>query len=311
MTDRKPSPKHLQELYSKGVNISEYLRELNGVEENTSEILELAYDLQAGSYTAAMGSEEYAGTKTAYSHALADIILSLCKPTSILEAGVGEATTLRTILQRIGSPIESYGFDLSWSRLAYAKTWLTAGGITDTVLCTGDLLRIPFSDNSIDVVYTSHSIEPNGGSELLILGELYRVARKYLVMVEPGYEFAHESARKRMGSHGYCRDLVEHAQTLGFKILEHAAFPVFLNSENPVAVTIIKKGVQCKRPENVLACPIFKLPLKEESGALYSPEALSVYPIVGGIPCLRDTNAILASKYLDWASGNVQIPYRK
>jgi uncharacterized protein YbaR (Trm112 family) len=170
------------------------------------------------------------------------------------------------------------------------------------------MMRIPFSDNSIDVVYTSHSIEPNGGSELPILSELYRVARKYLVMVEPSYELAHESARKRMELHGYCRGLVEHAQTLGFDILEHTTFPISLNPENPAAVTILKKDAQCEQPESVLACPIFKLPLREESGALYSPEALSVYPIVGGIPCLRDTNAILASKYLDWASGNIQVP---
>ena len=30
---------------------------------------------------------------------------------------------------------------------------------------------------------------------------------------------------------------------------------------------------------------------------IYSPEALSVYPVLCGIPCLRLENAIIASKY--------------
>jgi uncharacterized protein YbaR (Trm112 family) len=35
----------------------------------------------------------------------------------------------------------------------------------------------------------------------------------------------------------------------------------------------------------------------EIGGMLFSPEALVVYPIVGGIPCLRIQNGIFASKY--------------
>ena len=37
--------------------------------------------------------------------------------------------------------------------------------------------------------------------------------------------------------------------------------------------------------------------LKELGGMLFSPEAAVVYPIVGGIPCLRTGNGVLASKY--------------
>jgi ubiquinone/menaquinone biosynthesis C-methylase UbiE len=32
-------------------------------------------------------------------------------------------------------------------------------------LVVADLFHIPFADNSVDVVYTSHSLEPNGGRE--------------------------------------------------------------------------------------------------------------------------------------------------
>lgn len=51
---------------------------------------------------------------------------------------------------------------------------------------------MPLKDNSIDIVYTSHSIEPNGGREEEALEELYRVANKYLILLEPDYELANE-----------------------------------------------------------------------------------------------------------------------
>ena len=129
--------------------------------------------MQTGSYIEAMKNENIAKLKEQYTTKIANVILSLCKPVSVLEAGVGEATTLSGVLKHLQNEVSSYGFDLSWSRVAYAKDWLLELGITNTVLCSGDLFNIPFLDNSIDVVYTSHSIEPNGGNEEPILRELY------------------------------------------------------------------------------------------------------------------------------------------
>ena len=37
-------------IYQKGENVTNYLRQKFGSEVNTSEIIEIAYDLQAGSY---------------------------------------------------------------------------------------------------------------------------------------------------------------------------------------------------------------------------------------------------------------------
>ena len=154
------TPRQLKELYAQGQNISAFLRYEMGLEHNTREIIEVSYDLQTGTYIAAMENEGMAKHKEAYSSEIASRILSLCKPRSILEAGVGEATTLSGVLEKLGNKTNSYGFDLSWSRVAYAKKWLNSKGFTNTVLRSGALLHIPFLDNSIDIVYTSHSIEP-------------------------------------------------------------------------------------------------------------------------------------------------------
>ena len=291
------SPRELQRLYKAGENITRLLRDEAGSDRNSDQMIEIAYDLQTGSYIAGMENPAFADHKRAYSKEIADTILRLCKPATVLEAGVGEATTLSGVLANLGVGVESYGFDLSWSRVAYARGWLKSNGIETTTLCTGNLFHIPFADNSIDVVYTSHSVEPNGGNEAPILKELYRVAAKYVVLLEPGYELASQEARARMESHGYCRNLVGSAEQLGYEVLEHKLFPHCANPLNPTALTILKKAPQGETPAHVLACPRFKTPLERVDGMLFSPEALSVYPVMGGIPCLRPDNAIFASKF--------------
>lgn len=290
-------PKYLSELFKDGYNIMEYLRNEDKVDYNTSKMIELSYDLQSGSYIASMSKPEIANNKKEYTAELAKVILSLCKVDSILEAGIGEATTLSGVLKALGGNVSSYGFDLSWSRVAYARNWLMQKGIRNTTLCTGDLINIPFSDNSIDVVYTSHSIEPNRGREKEILEELFRVTKKYLILLEPGYELLNDEARKRMDFHGYCRNLKNEAEMLGYKVLIHKLFSVSANPLNKTAITVIEKLSDDPTPSHILACPQYKNKLELIDGMLFSDEALSVYPIIGGIPCLRADNAVVASKY--------------
>jgi len=301
------TPRELQELYKQGVNITELLRKEQQLDRNTDRIIEIAYDLQTGSYIAAMKRPEMAAYIEKYTEEIVKILLSLGPPVSILEAGVGEATTLSGVMQKLGSGVDGFGFDLSWSRVAYGRRWLESKGLPAVMLCTGNLFQIPFADNSIDVVYTSHSIEPNGGNEMPILKELYRVAGRYLVLLEPGYELAGEDARKRMESHGYCKNLKGVSETLGYQVIEHRLFPVTANLQNPTAITIIQKKTSFEKPSDILVCPQFKTPLYEKGGMLFSPEALSVYPIVAGIPCLRAENGVFASKYRDILEGDMDI----
>jgi len=296
------TPSKLKKLYKNGKHIESYLKAESKLVHNSEEIIELSYDMQSGSYIEFMKNNEwskYVEESTGY---VVSRILSLCDPKSILEAGIGEGTTFSSMIRNMGNrDVNSYGFDLSWSRIAFAKKWLSQEKIEYNQLCTGSLFNIPFLDNSIDVVYTSHAVEPNGGREAAILESLYRVAKKYVVLMEPGYEFASDNAKKRMDSLGYCKSLNNIAISLGYNVIVHELLPMVFDIKNPTALTIIKKViVDNESNESILACPKYSVPLSSISGALFSSEALSVYPIIGDIPCLRVKDAILASSFLEF-----------
>ncbi|MCI5156950.1 MAG: methyltransferase type 11, partial [Candidatus Electrothrix sp. AUS1_2] len=69
------TPRQLKTLYEQGKNISELLRHEKGIQYNTNEIIEMAYDLQAGSYIASMNDAETATQKKNYASEIAKTIV--------------------------------------------------------------------------------------------------------------------------------------------------------------------------------------------------------------------------------------------
>jgi hypothetical protein len=291
-------PLELRDAYLRGENISLLLRRELSSDKNTEEIIELAYDIQAGSYVEAMADPEYANVKAIFGKSLSNYLKKYGEPKTLLEAGVGEATTLGSVLQCWElREVLAHGFDLSWSRVLCGKKWLTDLGFDGIALCTGSLFDIPYEDNSFDAVYTSHSIEPNGGHEVRIISELFRVASRYLLLIEPCYEFASPEGKVRMDKLGYCRNLNEHAEALGMKVVLHEPYPTVSNPLNPTAITVIEKNPHAPPVRPSYQCPRFKTQLISDSAFCYGSETFAVYPVLAGIPCLKKENAIIAGLY--------------
>src|SRR5918993_901243 len=110
--------KHVQrikEVYAKGDNIIKYLKTISNNETNTIEDILISYDFQSGTYIKAFSKNRAFNDK--YCRALSEIIDKIENVQSIIEVGVGEATTLNTVIRNLKVvPSQILGFDISWSR---------------------------------------------------------------------------------------------------------------------------------------------------------------------------------------------------
>jgi uncharacterized protein YbaR (Trm112 family) len=292
------NPLELKARYEKGENITSLLRNEKGSAVNTDDIIELAYDLQSGSYVRGMKENaDVSRKRTLYTGEVVDVIKSYCpKPRSFFKGGAGECVTLVPMLQQIQHPIDHVrGIDLCWSRLGYGRKWLAENGLAHVELAMGTLSEIPFTDNSFEVVVTSHSMEPNGGRERDILSELYRISGSYLFIAEPCYELASEEGKARMDKLGYVKGLEQAARELGFDVVENRPLQHSMSPLNPTSVLVIRKEASVA-PKPVYACPKSKRELTRFDSCFYSNEQLAAYPVIEGIPCLRSSAAIVASK---------------
>lgn len=291
-------PREIRAAFERGENITDLLKAQSGTTVTSEEIIETAYDLQAGTYIADLAVGTKHQTKVAFGQEFARRVLAITDVGTMIEAGVGEGTTLSFVLDAFGERApDTHGFDVSWSRVACCRDWLAKGRHGNCTLSVASLFQMPYADASFDLVYTAHTIEPNGGSELAILAELYRVASRYLVLLEPAYELASDASRARMDRLGYCKGLVGKTESLGMRVIQHELFGVSTNEANPTAITVIEKDRDAAPALPRFACPRFGDPLEDLGDSLYSPGSLRAYPKVQGIPCLRPDDGIIASQY--------------
>lgn len=283
--------------YVRGENAMEYARSLQGGGNSPVATL-IAYDLQAGTYiNFARANPDHRVKWGGQLAAILDTYVG--EGCSILEVGCGEATTLAGVVSHLqNTPGQTLGFDISWSRCAHGLSWLQENKI-DASLFVADLFEIPLEDNSVDVVYTSHSLEPNGGREEVAIKELMRIARKAVVLIEPIYELADEQGKVRMSEHGYVRGLKATAEKLGAKVVDYRLLDYTGNTLNPSGVVLIENnGAETSATTAVRwRCPLTHTRLTADQAGYYSMETGVVYPVLAGIPLLQASNAIVASAF--------------
>ena len=167
----------MRSAFYRGENAMEYARGILNSEKNSVIATLIAYDLQAGSYI--MDARKNPDHIKLWCCQIEEFIKSYTtEANQILEVGCGEATTLSGVIQELKSNnLEALGFDISWSRINKGNEWLQEQQVS-AQLFVADLFEIPLQDNAIDVVYTSHSLEPNGGRELEAIRELLSACKK-------------------------------------------------------------------------------------------------------------------------------------
>ncbi len=293
-----------KQAYAEGRNVTELLRAQCGSDCNTSAIIETAYDLQAGTYIAAV--ERAPAQARAYASEMAAIIdHHICATDAVLDIGTGELTTLSLTVSHLRTqPQTVLAFDVSWSRvfkgLSYARAHM--GAAFDSLRpFVADIAEIPLCDQSVDVTISSHALEPNGGKLPALMAELFRVTRSKLILFEPCYEINSEEGKQRMDRLGYIKGVDEVVASLGGTVIDKVRMSHVSNPLNPTVCFVIDPPqASSASPERDHAGPVFSVPgsnlaLTEMDGFHVSADTGLCFPILKSIPILKSSSAILAS----------------
>lgn len=315
MSNRIFDPELLKSLYAQKKNVMQFLRDSQQSELNTAQIILAAYDMQAGSYSAAMHDPSVRAQNDLNTAKFARLFDELGGK-SVLHGGTGEAKTLVHVIEKMARRPRAFGFDISFSRLLFAKRYAAEQRQADLRFFVADLAAIPVLESAFDIVFTSHSMEPNGGQEKAILRELYRCCRNYLVLREPAYDLGGASTRAHIERHRYVTRIPDHLKELGFDVVEHSLFGNDENPNNQSALTVVRKKPGHRTVEfdwsvgrPPFASPISKAALRRTDEAYYSPEDCLIFPLIGAIPCLLAEQGVFSTKYGEFAGEVLPDPF--
>lgn len=291
----------IKEQYLNGVNITQYLQKQS---QNSIDAIEISYDLQSGSYIENVINNQE--RSEFYIQEISNILNQyIIEGDSILDCGTGEMTTLAGVISNMPTKNNTFFcFDISLSRLLYGCEYIKHK-IDENLLKSlnpfvAEFNDIPILDNAINIVWTSHAIEPNFGRESEILAEIFRVASRYAILFEPSYEYNTLEGRKRMQELGYVRDLPKHIASQGGQLEQQIKIKNTVNPLNPTYAYIVNTSNIGKEKTNnalIFADPANKTPLTYCKDCYYGEDSLMLYPIISNIPILRKKYAIIGSHY--------------
>ena len=195
--------------YKKKINIQKYLEKKKF---NNETSINISYDIQSGSYIDFFNKLPKNKIDLVYSQIIDVFEKNFKDCKTILDFGCGELTSSTFILKNISKHIKKYfATDISLNRLflgnRYAKKKLTKSQYKKLSIFCNSNNKLPFKNNSIDLILTVHSLEPNNKKKNLILNELLRVSKKGLLLMEPCYERSSKKQQIRMRKYNYIRGL--------------------------------------------------------------------------------------------------------
>lgn len=261
------------------------------------EAIEIAYELQAGSYTANRDTPVSLAYRGEQHDILADRVfprLTTDRNAILLDAGTGEGTGWYGF-EFGNSPVgELHAVDISLRRLDYVRQNVAFTRDRLSVV-RADLLDLPYWPKSFDVVVTMHAVEPNGGREHEAVNKLADLTADLVCLFEPDYRSASPEGRARMEKLGYGLEIFEAAHALAdFEVLFEQPLASVTNPLNPTTVICLKRKKSSKGSLRRKS-PLSDLDLisREDHFAETGPGASAVFPIVSGVECMRRSDAVM------------------
>ena len=88
-----------------------------------------------------------------------------------------------------------------------------------------DASNLPYQDNSFDICYTHYCIEQVPILAKKIIDEMIRVSSKYVVIIEPSYEYSNKITKNRILEKGFPILKKKHFENINSKIIYRDGLP--------------------------------------------------------------------------------------
>jgi ubiquinone/menaquinone biosynthesis C-methylase UbiE len=294
----------LKKLFSKKININQYLRKKTDLSEK--DIIKLSYDVQSGSYVKS-NNYNYIKSKKILSPIIKEINSTNFK--SLMDFGCGELTNFYTLLNNIKTKNKFFiVYDLSFSRILVGKKFLNKKkkfqnkNIHLKCFCN-NTIKIPLPDNSIDIVTTCHSLESNKTNANKILKELWRISKKKLILMEPNNRLIKNYSNKdileqKFKKHKYVLDLEKKIKkiTLKYKIIDNK---LNFDPTLPASIYILEKNSNKSNKFNFLNPKDDKDILKNKTNFYYSKKTGEIFPIIDGVVMFNKREIYTYPNYIE------------
>ncbi|MBO72219.1 MAG: hypothetical protein CMD35_01260 [Flavobacteriales bacterium] len=215
-------------------------------------------------------------------------VLSELDFSTLLEVGVGELTTIESIVSNNDQLTEVYGVDLSINRMLDGIREYKKRQTLLPKLSKSNATNLPFNDAVFDLVYSRHTLEQMPLIFEEALDEMLRVSRKYVVLFEPSFEKGSLTQKLKMIRNDYFRGLDKYLSNRSDIHIRKSY--LMNNSANPLNRTscyVLEKAKQNQEESDInFVCPVSKEKLDDLGSFFYSPISQLAYPKINKIPVL-------------------------
>lgn len=161
---------------------------------------------------------------------------------SIFEVGAGELTTLFPIIKN-GTFKFTSALDLSSERLKKGFEFFNKNNLKIDNLISGNATKLPYSENSFDLVFSHYCLEQVPLLANEIIDEMIRVSSKYIIFIEPSYEFSNLYTRNKILIKGYPIFKKKNFENSKTKIIYRNGMP-YTRCVNYAEIVILEKKIK-------------------------------------------------------------------
>jgi ubiquinone/menaquinone biosynthesis C-methylase UbiE len=163
------------------------------------------------------------------------------RPLRILEVGCGNCINLVNLSQRFKKEVELYGIDISTRRLEVARKFFKEDLAGVNLFEAARTQKTNWDNGYFAVVFSMHCLEQIAHETMAAVKEMYRLADRKLVMIEPVFELGNPAQKLYLYNSDHCRILLKTIHALGYKIARLEPLNIQSNPVNQSSIVVIEK----------------------------------------------------------------------